>query len=56
MAGIESLLKGFSREIAEIRVTGTLAMPLPETVSLPSLDQAVRRLLSPYEEYETDDE
>ena len=52
MAGIEGLLKGISREIAEIRVAGTLANPVPETVSLPSLDEAIRRLLSPYQQDE----
>jgi hypothetical protein len=50
IAAVESLLKGLAREIAEIRVSGTLAKPLPQTVSLPGLDEAVRRLLSPGEQ------
>ena len=47
LAGIEELLRGLSREVVEIRVTGTLSHPMPQTVSLPGLDDAVRRLLSP---------
>jgi hypothetical protein len=47
IAGLGDLLRGLSREIAEVRVTGTLTHPLPQTVSLPGLDDAVRRLLSP---------
>ncbi len=47
IAGIGELLRSLSREVAEIRVTGTLVHPLPQTVSLPGLDEAVRRLLSP---------
>ncbi len=50
LAGIEDLLTGIAREIAEIRVTGTIARPVPTTVSLPSLDDAIRRLLSPQAE------
>jgi hypothetical protein len=47
LAGIDELLRGLSREVAEIRVTGTLSHPMPQTISLPGLDEAVRRLLSP---------
>jgi hypothetical protein len=47
LAGVEDLLSGLSREIVEVRVTGTLSKPVPQTVSLPGLDAAVRRLLSP---------
>ena len=50
IAAIESLLKGLVREIAEVRVTGTLSKPLPRTVSLPGLEEAVRRLASPDQE------
>ena len=50
IAAIESLLRGLAREIAEIRVTGTLSRPLPQTVSLPGLEEAIRRLLSPSEQ------
>ena len=49
IAALESLLKGLVREIAEIRVTGTLTRPLPRTVSLPGLEEAVRRLTNPGE-------
>jgi len=47
IASIETLLQGIVREIAEIRVTGTLAKPRTRTVSLRSLDAAVRKLLNP---------
>jgi hypothetical protein len=47
LAGVEDLLSGLTREIAEVRVTGTLSKPVPQTVSLPGLEGAVRRLLSP---------
>jgi hypothetical protein len=47
LAGVEELLSGLTREIVEVRVTGTLGKPLPQTISLPGLEEAVRRLLSP---------
>ncbi|MCJ7544951.1 MAG: AsmA-like C-terminal region-containing protein [Phycisphaerae bacterium] len=47
IAGVEGLLRGLTREIAEIRVTGTLSKPFPQTVALAGLEEAVRRLLSP---------
>lgn len=47
IAGVEGLLRGLTREIAEIRVTGTLSKPLPQTVPLAGLEEAVRRVLSP---------
>jgi hypothetical protein len=47
LAGVEDLLSGLTREIVEVRVTGTLSKPVPQTVSFPGLEGAVRRLLSP---------
>ena len=40
------LLEGISRELVEIRVTGTLAEPKTETVALRSLRQVLHELLS----------
>ena len=47
LAGVEGLMRGITREIGEVRVTGTLAKPMPRTVSLPGLEEAVQRVLSP---------
>jgi len=44
---LDTLLEGISREIMEVRLSGTLDKPVMRTVSLGSLDDAVRRLLSP---------
>ncbi len=44
---LETLLKPFAKQIAEIEVTGTLAKPTMRTVALRSLDEAIRRLVSP---------
>lgn len=41
------LLEGIVREIAEIRVTGTVSKPKMRTVSLPSLEDVIRRLVRP---------
>ena len=41
------LLEGIVREIAEIRVTGTLSDPKMQTVALKSLDEALRKLVRP---------
>ncbi|MBL7132745.1 MAG: hypothetical protein ISS78_01475 [Phycisphaerae bacterium] len=49
MTGLESLLKDIAREIMEIRVTGTLEEPKMTTVSLPSLTDAIEKLLRPGE-------
>ena len=46
----DELLTGIIRQIAEIQVTGTLTKPKTRTVTLRSLDQALRRLLSPASE------
>ena len=42
----DELLEGISRELLEVRVTGTLAEPKTETVALRSLREAIRQLLS----------
>ncbi len=47
IAAIESLLKGLAHEIAEVSVTGTLSKPVPRAISLPGLEEAVRRLVNP---------
>ncbi len=47
IGSIDTLFHGILREIAEIRVTGTLAKPRTRTVSLRSLDAAIRKLLNP---------
>ncbi len=44
---LETLLKPIAKEIMEVRVDGTLAKPRTRTVPLTSLDQAIRRLLTP---------
>ena len=43
----DELFEGLAREIAEIRVTGTARNPITKTVALPSLEDAVRRLVRP---------
>jgi len=43
----DELFEGLVREIAEIRVTGTARKPITKTVPLPSLEDAVRRLIRP---------
>ncbi len=53
IAGVEDLLRGLRRELAEVRVTGTLSKPIPQTVSLAGLDETIRRLLNP--EYPDED-
>ena len=52
LANLDELLKGLWREIVEIRVIGTLDKPIPQTISLPGFNEAMRRLLSPDEEKE----
>ena len=49
ITGLESLLKDISREIMEIHVTGTLDKPKMTAVSLPSLKDAIEKLLRPGE-------
>ncbi len=44
---LETLLKPLAKQIAEIEVTGTLDKPVMRTVALRSLDEAIRRLVSP---------
>ncbi len=45
IAALESLLKDIAREIMQIKITGTLDKPKMETVSLPSLKDAIEKLL-----------
>ena len=50
IAALDTLLKGLVRELAEIHVTGTVTKPMPRTVSLPSLEEAIRHLTTAGEE------
>ena len=44
---LEELLEGASRELLEVRVTGSLDAPRVEARPLRSLDQTLRSLLNP---------
>jgi hypothetical protein len=44
---LEALLKPIAKEVMEVRVDGTLSKPRTRTVPLTSLDEAIRRLLTP---------
>lgn len=44
---LSDLLESLTRELSEIRITGTISKPIPRTVPLGSVDNAMRRLLNP---------
>jgi len=50
IAELDELLGGISRELMEVKVTGTFSHPQYSTVPLRSLEAAVRKLLSPGEQ------
>lgn len=50
MGLLTELMQGLSREITEVRVTGTVKEPRITTVSLRGLDDVVRTLLNPAED------
>ncbi len=47
LKSFDELLSGFVRELVEIQITGTLSNPKVRTVPLHSIEQAMRKLLSP---------
>ena len=47
LRSFDELLSGFVRELVEIQITGTLSNPKTRTVPLHSIEEAMRRLLSP---------
>lgn len=47
LGGLSELLEGIARELAEIRVTGTVARPQMKTLPLRSLDRLLRDLANP---------
>ena len=47
LKSFNELLSGFVRELVEIQVTGTLSNPNTRAVGLRSIEEAMRRLLSP---------
>ncbi len=47
LVGLSELLEGIARELAEIRVTGTVAKPRMKTLPLRSLDRLLRDLMNP---------
>ena len=50
LSSLDELVENIAREMMEIRITGSLSKPKTETVQLRSLNEVVRRLLSPGQE------